>query len=270
MSDEPQTPRRPGPRGAPEGCPPLQDATLRAQFPFTSLNQLVKAKGDDTEARQALGVLCQRYWYPLYAFLRRRGHTEEDAKDLTQGFFSHFLAGKSFEGFDPGRGRLRSYLLGALKHYEANWKRHHQTIKAGGEYQFVSIEWMQAEALYSLEPRDVDSPDKLFDRRWALTLLQNVHDDLAAEYVARGRAEVFEILHPFLDGRPPDQTQETAAARLGMTKDAVRTNLTRMRGRRRDLLRAQIATTVASEELIDEEIGFLLGLFETRNPTPGA
>jgi RNA polymerase sigma-70 factor (ECF subfamily) len=243
---------------------PTIATTIQAQFPFTSFTQLVEVQGDDETASRALATLCQNYWYPLYAFLRRRGHGEEDAKDLTQGFFQSFLSGKAFAGFDPSRGRLRSYLLGALKHFEANWKRHNQTIKAGGEFQFVSIEWLQAEKLYKAEPSDVDSPDRLFDRRWALTLLQSVHDALRDEYGKRGKEDLFEALYPFIDGSPPGTSQADAAAGLGMSGDAVKTALSRMRGRRRDLLRTQIAMTVASEKLVDEEIGYLLGLFEAK------
>jgi len=245
-------------------------STLLGQFPFTSITELDQLKGDDKQAKKALGNLCQRYWYPLYAFLRRRGHGEEDAKDLTQGFFAAFLSGKAFEGFDPSRGKLRSYLLGALKHFESNWKRHSRTIKAGGEYEFVSIEWLQAEQRYKSEPQDVDSPDLLFDRRWALTLLENVRNELRDEYTARDQSERFEKLRLFLDGMPPDYSQAEAANELGMTRDAFKTAVSRMRGRRREILRSHIARTVASETLIDEEIKFLLSIFETGRPAPGS
>ena len=167
---------------------PASPLTWQAKFPHTSLTEIVQAGGEDTLAQDAVASLCQKYWYPLYAFLRRRGRSTEDAQDLTQGFFTRFLSGKSFKGFDPERGKLRSYLLGGIKNYESDRHRAEKTQKAGGQYSFISFEWQQAEAQYAEEPKNIDSPDLLYDRRWARTLLESVQNDLRDEFARKGNA----------------------------------------------------------------------------------
>ncbi len=218
--------------------------------------------GDDPRSQQALASLCSKYWYPLYAFLRRGGHSTEDAQDLTQGFFAQFLSGKGFAGFDPERAKLRPYMLGALKHYESSDRREKAALKRGGGYEFVSFDWMTAERWYGAEPTYIDSPETMFHRRWAITLLASAHDALRESYEKKGKQELFEVLHVFLDGKPDDTSQEEAATQLGMSLPATKMAISRMRDRRRQIMRAEIGKTVASPEQIDGEIAHLIGLFQ--------
>jgi len=247
---------------------PAQPLTWEAKFPLTSLTEIVQARGGDTLAQDAIARLCQKYWYPLYAFLRRRGRSTEDAQDLTQGFFLRFLGGKAFEGFNPENGKLRSYLLGALKHYETDQRRAENTQKHGGQYDFISFEWLQAEAQYAGEPKDIDSPDLLYDRRWAVTLLESVQKELRDEFAKKGKGGIFDVLHPFMDRSAVDSSLDQAAERLGMAKSAVKMAVSRMRKRRRQILRDHIALTVATPDLIDDEIGYLISLFEAKSTPP--
>ena len=233
-------------------------------FPRTSITEVMDSQGKGEQATRALANLCQNYWYPLYAFVRRRGHSLEDAQDITQGFFASFLAGPAFGGYDPSRGKLRSYLLGALKHFESNWRRDRETIKAGRDVDLLSFEWLEAEQQYQAEPRDVASPDVLFDRRWAMMMLEHVDKALREEYVKNGKADLFEAVHAHIHGNL-DRPTEDAAMDLKMSLAAFKMAGSRMRDRAREILRAQIGLTVVSSELIDAEITYLLSLFETRN-----
>lgn len=240
----------------------MQPPGPRDAFPQTSLTEVVHSVGDSEASQQALARLCASYWYPLYAFLRRRGHKVEDAQDLTQGFFARFLSGRGFAGYDPARAKLRTYLLGALKHYVSSDRRDRSTLKRGGAYQFVSFDWMMAEKRYGAEPAHIDSPDQIFQRRWAITLMAQAHEVLRESYSKQGKADRFEALHVFLDGKPDDQSHEDAAERLGMTPAATKMEISRMRERRRQIIRSEIAKTVASPNQIDGEIAHLIGLFQ--------
>ena len=248
VPDEEETIVEPGPRDA---------------FPKTSLTEVFNSLGDNPGSREALARLCKKYWYPLYAFLRRRGHNTEDAKDLTQGFFARFLSGRGFAGYDPSRAKLRTYMLGALKHYESSDRRDKAAMKRGGGYTFVSFDWMMAEKRYDTEPAHINSPDQIFQRRWAITLLANAQQTLRESYVKQGKVDLFDALHVFLDGKPDSQAREEVARRLAMSPAAIKMAISRMRERRRQIIRAEIAKTVASPELIDGEIAHLIGLFQT-------
>ena len=158
------------------------------------------ARAPSTEAEAALEELCTAYWYPLYAFVRRQGHGVDDARDLTQGFFASFIAGDYLEGLDPERGRFRSYLLGALRHFMANERERGRAQKRGGDRRAIALELDEAERRYAVEPVDEASPERLFERRWALTLLERTLERLRAEQERRGRGPVFERLARFLDG----------------------------------------------------------------------
>jgi len=248
--------------GDPTEAETIQAPIERHAFPPTSLTEVMNSLGDDPSSQQALASLCSKYWYPLYAFLRRGGHSTEDAQDLTQGFFAQFLSGKGFAGFDPERAKLRTYMLGALKHYESSDRRQKATLKRGGGYEFVSFDWMTAERWYGAEPANIDSPDTIFHRRWAITLLAGAHDALRESYEKKGKAEQFEVLHVFLDGKPDNTSQEEAAKRLGISLPAAKMAISRMRDRRRQIMRAEIGKTVSSPEQIDGEIAHLIGLFQ--------
>lgn len=259
----------PNPNQDPDEVETVYEPRAKYAFPPTSLTEVMQSLGDDPCSQKALASLCSKYWYPLYAFLRRRGHSTEDAQDLTQGFFAQFLSGKGFAGFDPERAKLRTYMLGALKHYESSDRREKSALKRGGGIEFVSFDWMTAERWYGTEPSYIDSPEQIFHRRWAITLLASAHEALRESYEQMGKSNLFETLHPFLDGKPDDSSQQEAAAKLGMTIAATKMAISRMRDRRRQIMRAEIGKTVASPEQIDGEIAHLIGLFQPTGKAGG-
>lgn len=225
-------------------------------FLTTHWSVVLNAQGDDSScARDALAHLCHAYWYPLYAFVRRQGHPADDAQDLTQEFFSRLLAKNYLAAADPGRGKFRSFLLSSLKHFLANeWDRAHAQ-KRGAGHQLISLDDTQAEAQYALEPADNTSPDKLFERRWATTLLDQVLSRLRAEYEGTERGKLYAAIKGCL-------TQEAApyaelAASLAMSEGAVKVAAHRLRARYRELLREEIAQTVSSAGEVEDEIRHL-------------
>jgi RNA polymerase sigma factor (sigma-70 family) len=224
---------------------------------------LVLAAGHDSrpDAATALATLCETYWYPLYYYVRRRGYRAEEAQDLTQEFFANLLEKGSLKVADPDRGRFRSFLLASLNHFLANeWDRA-RTRKRGGKVLSLDIEG--AESRYSLEPADDLTAEKLFERRWAMTLLDLVLARLRDEFVREDRERVFERLKDFLGGAAAGAPYSQAAADLGMTEAAVKMAVHRLRRQYRRLLRAQIAQTVASPEEIDDEIRHLFAALES-------
>ena len=163
---------------------------------------MLAAAGNDSQAaREALSSLCQTYWYPLYAYLRRRGLDPEDARDLTQGFLTSLIERQDFEGLRQDRGRFRAFLLASLKHYLSNWSARERTQKRGGGRQMVPLE--NAEGLYVVEPVDHATPETLFERRWALTVVDGLLADLRAQWTAEGRASEFDELKACLLGQAP-------------------------------------------------------------------
>jgi RNA polymerase sigma factor (sigma-70 family) len=231
-----------------------------AQFPATLWSIVIAAgsRGASARAAEAMTSLCQAYWYPLYAFLRRQGKTAHDAEDLTQAFFLHLLQKAALEKVDRAKGKFRSFLLTSLKNFLADdWKKSH-ALKRGGGATIVSIDADMAEARYQDEPADQSDPEKLFERRWAITLLDRVLQRLEAEWNAAGKSERFEQLKIFLSGEPSQETYAQIAPRLRMTEGALKVAVLRMRHRYRDLFRAEIANTVADENEIDNELKHLL------------
>jgi RNA polymerase sigma factor (sigma-70 family) len=216
------------------------------------------AGGDRSpEASQALAALCANYWFPLYAFVRRAGHSAEDAQDLTQEFFVRLLAQRFFAKADRQKGKFRSFLLAAMKHFLADqWDREHAQ-KRGGTRAVISFDSLSAETRYRLEPATDLTPEKMFEKQWALSLLEQVLSRLDAELVAEGKSALFEALKDTLTGARP-ATYAAIGAELGMSEGAVKVAAHRMRRRYRDLLREEIAQTVASSDEIGEEIRYLL------------
>jgi RNA polymerase sigma-70 factor (ECF subfamily) len=207
-------------------------------------------------AREALADLCRGYWYPLYAFLRRRGHPSADAQDLTQGFFARLLEKDALRRAEPGRGRFRSFLLASLKNFVANEHDRNEALKRGGgrEVLSLSFDFAAAENRYRLDPADEHTPEADFDRRWALALLERVRSELRREWTAAGKAAVFDRLERHLTGERADVSYREQAESLGMTEGAVKTAVHRLRRRFREVLRAEIAETVATEDEIDDEV----------------
>ena len=208
--------------------------------------------------------LGSRYWYPLYAFLRKRGYSSHDAQDLTQGFFSTMLKRDGLVGIDRERGRFRSYLLGAMDHYLCEVRRGDSAQKRGGGKPVLSIDLELAEQRFGNEPADALTPEKLFDREWALALLAEVADRLRGEYVGRGKGEVFDVLGDYLTARPDKGTYPRIAGELGVNEGNVRVMVNRLRKRYQSLLRETIGELVNSEEDIAEELSHLFAAFSCR------
>ena len=218
---------------------------------------LAAAVEPGARAEPALAALCQQYWHPVYAFIRRNGYSIDQGQDLTQGFFAVLLEKNYLRDAKQERGRFRSFLLTAVKHFLSNQKAREQALKRGGGQPHISIDPAEAESWYMPEAVDGDTPEHLFERRWALSLLEQVMAKLRAEFEKPGKAGQFDLLSPFLNG-DAGVGYETAAAQAGLSAGSLRTAVHRMRRRYRTLLREEIAETVAQPEEIDEEIRFLL------------
>lgn len=209
-------------------------------------------------AHAALEQLCRAYWYPLYAFARRRGHDAEEAKDLTQGFFESLLARNDLAGLAPEQGRFRSFLLAALGHYLANECRRGQRQKRGGGQTVISLDAVPAEERYRLEPVAPDSPEELYDRRWAWTVMDQARQRLAAEHARAGKTDLFSLLEPFLTSSRDAPERAEIAARFGISLNAVDVAIHRLRKRYGELLREEIAQTVSRPEEVEAEIRALI------------
>ena len=213
--------------------------------------------GDTTHAHDALAHLCQIYWYPLYAYARRRGCAPHDAQDLTQEFFARLLAGNWVAQADRERGRFRSFLLTAMKHFMANeWNKAHAQ-KRGGKNPILSLNEDAAEERYQLEPVDRSTPESLYERGWALALLNDVLVQLEAEHEREGKKEWLEAMRPALTADREAVPYADLAIRLGMTETAARVAVHRLRQRYRRLIREEVAGTVESAAEVDEEMNHL-------------
>lgn len=221
---------------------------------------LAAGHANSTSADQALEKLCRTYWYPLYAFLRRQGKGAEDAQDVTQEFFARFLK-KEFIGMaDPARGRFRSFLLACLKNFSTEQHRHASRLKRGGGQVFLSWDALTAEQRYLTEPRDDSTPESLYEKRWALTILETALARLGAELASAGKKQLFLELRGRLWGDPGAAPYAELSIRLGMTEGALKVTTHRLRQRFRDLLRGEVAETVASTEEIDDELRHLISV----------
>ncbi len=205
-----------------------------------------------SEARAALAELCRIYWYPLYAFIRHRGHDRQTAEDLTQTFFARLLESNDLARVDRSKGRFRAFLLAACTHFLANERDRQRALKRGGGRGFLSIESADAERCYDREPAHWLTAEALFARRWAIMLLDQTIEDLRAEFSRAGQADRFEALKPALTGDHVPYTE--LAARLNMTVGAVQVAVHRLRQRYREALRARIGATVSDPSEIDDEI----------------
>jgi RNA polymerase sigma factor (sigma-70 family) len=234
------------------------DAQSRQGWFVTTHWSVVLATGrDSAPGRLALERLCQTYWYPLYLYVRRLGHRPHDAEDLVQSFFAQCLAKNYLQAADRQKGRFRSFLLIALKRFLANEWDKVRTQKRGGTVSTISLDGLRAEDRYALEPAKVSDPSRLFDRRWALTLLENVLERLRDEQTIAGRGEAFGVLKDCLGGGGTAPYDELAT-RLNCSVGAVKVSVHRLRRRYRELLEAEIANTVASPDEIEKERRYLL------------
>jgi RNA polymerase sigma factor (sigma-70 family) len=218
---------------------------------------LAAGRSDTTRAHDALAHLCKAYWYPLYAYARRRGCSPPDAQDLTQEFFARLLAGNWVAEADRHRGRFRSFLLTAMKHFMANEWHKAQAQKRGGGQPILSLDDDTAEQRYGLEPVETATPESLFERGWALTLLEGVLARLEEEYHREGKQAWMEAMRPALTTDRGALDYAELAHKLGMTETAARVAVHRLRQRYRQLIRAEVASTVASPEEVEAEMHYL-------------
>src|SRR5205823_6181638 len=223
----------------------VPDPAQAAWFATTHWS-VVAAAGDALQpgAREALEKLCRTYWYPLYAYVRRRGHQEEDAKDLTQEFLASLIAREGLADLCPAKGRFRAFLLACLKNFLSDARDRARAQKRGSGRPIISHDAASAEACYQLEASNDLSPDRIFERRWACALLENVMTRLAEEQAAAGKSALFDSLRPFLAGEADGLAYADVAVRLGLSKEAARMTVRRLRRRYRQLLRLEVAKTV--------------------------
>lgn len=230
-------------------------------FATTHWSLVSRAAGDEDSPAVAAArdELCRKYWYPIYAHIRRRGSRPEDAQDLTQEFLARMLGPHGFAGAKRDRGRFRSYTLGALRHFLADARDRARAQKRGGGC--IALSWEQdlAEARLAREPVDTESPDRLFERRWALTVIQHALARLEAEAAGHGRARQFEAFKPWLTASAESPCAATARA-LGLSESAVKSAVHRLRRRYGMLLREEVAKTVSGPGEVDDEIRHLLGI----------
>ena len=231
-------------------------------FTTTHWSVVLEAQGESPAAQDALEKLCRTYWRPIFAFLRRQGLSTGEAEDITQGFFAQLLERQSLDAVRKEKGRLRSYLLGALKYFVADEQRRAMAIKRGKGQRVISLEELRADERLEIEPADPVTAEMIYERRWALTVLERVLSGLKDEYRAAGNGALFDSLKQLLPDEPGSRSQAEIAARLGMTENAVRQAFYRFRQRYQALLREEIAHTVATPGDIEDELRHLIAVLE--------
>jgi RNA polymerase sigma factor (sigma-70 family) len=234
------------------------DAARPRRFATTRWSVVLAAAARSQHSDEALTTLCQIYWYPLYAYVRRRGHDVADAEDLVQAFFMRMLERDALRLADPERGRFRPFLLVSLKHFLINEYDRAHAAKRGGGIPALHLDFAMGEGRYALEPQDALDPERLFERRWALTVMQRVHVRLRSVCARAGKRALFEALKDYVASDGENIPYREAAATLGMSEGAVRVAVHRLRRRFRDLLREEIEETVSDRADVDEELRFLL------------
>lgn len=231
-----------------------------AAFVTTHWTRVLQAQGNSTDAKAALSDLCANYYAPVFAFVRRWTHDEEAARDLTQEFFARLLARNSIDQADPRRGRFRSYLLGAAKHFLCDAKQHDQRLKRGGGQMLESLDAKPTDTSTSIQLPDPNSPspDHEFDRKWALTLLDRALGSLEHEHKLTGHDKHFETLKPWLTGDTENLSQADAARALSMNEAAVKVAIHRLRRRFRELIKSEIRETLNDPEQVGNELQHLI------------
>ncbi|HXG12240.1 MAG TPA: sigma-70 family RNA polymerase sigma factor [Gemmataceae bacterium] len=234
---------------------PRSDPPAAGQFLTTHWSMVVAAQDRAApQAREALAALCRTYWYPLYAFIRRQGFEADQAQDLTQEFFTRLLEKDFLQVVDPQKGKFRSFLLAACKHFLANERDRARAQKRGGGCSILSVDFDSADSRYRRELADNLTPERLFERRWALALLERVLARLREEFHGAGKGRLFERLKVTLTGEKSPTAYRQMAAELGTTEGAVKVAMHRLRQRYRELLREEIAQTVSGLEQVEEEV----------------
>jgi len=237
---------------------PKPDRSAVEDFSSTRLSVVLTAgQGSSPEAREALATLCESYWYPLYAYVRRRVRDVHEAQDLIQEFFARVLERNILATADPARGRFRSFLLTCVRHFLANEWDKIKAQKRGGGHSPISLDFASGESRYRLEPADPVTAERIFDREWAEALLLRVLGRLREEHVGAGKQEQFDVLKVFLTGRNARWSYAEAARRLGTSEGAAMVAAHRLRRQYRKLLRVEIAQTVSHPKEVDDEIRHL-------------
>ena len=231
-------------------------------FSTTHWSVVLEAQGESPAAQEALEKLCRMYWRPIYGFVRRQGIRPEEAEDLTQGFFAQLLERRSLSAVRKEKGRLRSYLLGALKYFLADEQRRAMAVKRGKGLRLIPLEKLRTDEGIEMEPADPVTAETIYERRWALTVLEHVLSRLKDEYRTAGNAALFDSLKELLPDEPGAPSQAEIAAQLGMTENAVRQAFYRFRQRYQSLLREEIAHTVATPGDIEDELRHLIAVLE--------
>ena len=239
------------------------DAGSAVAFVTTHWSVVLTAQGQSAAAQEALEKLCRTYWWPLYGFVRRNGYTPEEAQDLTQGFFALFLERRDLEAVRREKGRLRSYLLVSLKNFLGKARRRDTALKRGEGRPLVSLDKLLARECADFEPADMLSADRVYERRWALTLLEHVLARLEEEYRVAGNDVLFAQLKELLADEPGRRSQADIANSLGMTENAVKQAFHRLRKRYRELLREEIAHTVAVPGDVEDELRHFIAVLQT-------
>jgi len=234
-----------------------------SRFPTTRWTLVVAAADPQRkEARSALVALCENYWYPLYAYLRRRGYPADQAQDLTQEFFMRVLEGRYLDRADPERGRFRAFILTSLKFFVADEADRQRAHKRGGGV-LVPLEFPPGEERYQREPVSDETPERIFERRWALSVLDRVVERLRSEFVQHGRPEHFERLKVFLLGQS-DAPYAALAREMNTSEGALKVAIYRLRKRYRELFRQEIADTVADPAEVESEIRYLAAVLKSK------
>lgn len=245
--------------------PHMEDPPGPRRFATTQWSLVNQARHDEisiTRARSALGELCRIYWYPLYAFVRSRGYSADDAQDLTQTFFARLLETDGLASADRKRGRFRSYLLGAMKHFLANEWHRAKAQKRGGRIRFLEWNPSDIESRYAEASMFSDHPEQLFDREWALESIRHALRKLREEMSSAGKRDQFDVLEGALTGDGPPRRE--ISSRLNMSEGAVKVAIHRLRRRYRELLRATIAETVGNEADLEDEMRYLIAVLRSR------
>ena len=235
------------------------DRQCSAVFATTHWSVILEAGQEDSpEAQAALERLCRTYWYPLYAFLRRQGKTREEAEDLTQEFFARFLQKGFIRLADPERGRFRTFLLASIQNLSAEQHRFAGRLKRGGGRTILSWDGLEAEQRYLLEPQDDSTPESLYEKRWALTVLETALDRLRLEFASAGKERLFVELKSCLWSEGEPESYASLAARLHTTEGALKVTVHRLRQRFRTVLREEVAHTVADARELEDELRHLI------------
>ncbi len=232
-------------------------------FPETRWSLVSQWQHQPEVASRALGELCQTYWYPVYAYIRTLGRNHHDAQDLTQAFFAALIEREDLRKANRERGKLRTFLCMAAKRFVINEHRRDQGFRRGGQAQIISLDGEEADHRFHREPATSETPESLFEKRWAHTVIDEAIGRLTNYYELKGKKELLLAMLPYLSPHAREQAQDHVAKELGMKVNTFRMNITRMRQRYQERLRAIVADTVSSQEELEEELNYLFRLFES-------